>query len=473
MTETLPNQQPEQNDWQETLEFHANAGRLSGAEVSKILGSALVESRSDFDEMFAADTISDHAYQDETRKIDGALAELAHFRVEDDDADARFFESDLHTLATSLKQQQESLPFGTGEHQALANRRESVRYLLDQFEDRIKTPQQEIEKDVKPSEVRNAIRDWTNQTIESHNARVENAVGETITDSPEMQAAQARVKARFAEQAKQPQPTEAANDARQKVAETFERQALIGEVAQAAKGATRIYTDIPKDILLKSNSGDYRPTDGFSVFGDGLSQTDNSHRRAMLEYNGSAEAFIIEPDTATRYKTITKTVETGGRFLKKTEQREEQVPDGEVPTMVINPVTGQKELGVKVAYQFNGGPRKDMASDRTVAQYEGPAYTTESGRPGNRLSVEATLPKSVADKLKQSVARNPEIAREFAKTLVMNNGVTEQVWGRGMSPPYDQIPDGWEMTIVDTQREMRFGDTRHAVVSQQAVKVPR
>lgn len=471
MSETLPNQHPEQNNWQEKLELHANAARLNGVEVSKILGSSLAESRSDFDEMYDAGTISDHAYEDETRKIDGALVELAGLKVEHEDTDARFFESDLRSLAVSLKQEQQSIPFGTAKHLELGNRRASVAYLLDQFDDQIRDPQQEIEKSVKPSELRDAIREWTNQAIESHNARIESTVGETIADSPEMQEAQARIDARFAEQAKQPQPTETVDDARQKVAEAFggtgekEQQALIGEIAQAAKGATRIHTDRPNGVTLKSNSGDYVPRDGFASFGDGLPQENRHGHGTMLEYGGSAEAMLFAPDTTTRYKTVTKTVETGGRFMKKTQQVEEQVPDGEIPTMVVNPATGQQEPGVKVAYQFNGNNRKENGQ---TAFYEGPAYVTESGRGGNQLFVEATLPKSVADKLKQSVADNPEIAREFAKTLVMNNGVTEQVWNKVVRPPYDQVPNGWEMTVADLQLN-QYG--YHDVTARQAVRV--
>ncbi len=472
MSETLPNQHPEQNNWQEKLELHTNAARLNGAEVSKILGSSLAESRTDYDEMYAADTISDSAHEDEVRKIDGAVAELASLKVDSESSQGDCLQ-DVYLLAESLKQEQNSVqPYGA-EHLELGNRRAAVAYLLEQYDDQITAPQREIEKSVKPSEVRDAIKEWTNQTIESHNARVENAAGETIADSPEMQEAQARINARYAEQAKQPQPTETVDDARQKVAEVFgdtgekERQALIGEVAQAAKGATRIHTDRPNGVTLKSNSGDYVPRDGFASFGDGLSQENRHGHGTMLEYGGSAEAMLFAPDTTTRYKTVTKTVETGGRFMKKTQQVEEQVPDGEIPTMVVNPATGQQEPGIKVAYQFNGNSRKENGQ---TAYYEGPAYVTESGRAGNQLFVEATLPKSVADKLKQGVAGNPEIAREFAKTLALNNGITEQVWNRAVRPPYDQVPDGWEMTVADLQLN-QYG--YHDVVARQAVQASR
>ena len=201
MSETLPNQHPEQNNWQEKLELHTNAARLNGAEVSKILGSSLAESRTDYDEMYAADTISDSAHEDEVRKIDGAVAELASLKVDSESSQGDFLQ-DVYLLAESLKQEQNSVqPYGA-EHLELGNRRAAVAYLLEQYDDQITAPQREIEKSVKPSEVRDAIKEWTNQTIESHNARVENAAGETIADSPEMQEAQARINARYAEQAK-------------------------------------------------------------------------------------------------------------------------------------------------------------------------------------------------------------------------------------------------------------------------------
>jgi len=312
-----------------------------------------------------------------------------------------------------------------------------------------------------------------NEMIAEHNQRISEG-SEKIADSPEVREAQERINARFAEQATQPQPTETVDDARQKVAEAFggtgekEQQALIREVAQAAKGATRIYTDIPRDSTVKSKSGDYRPIDGFNSFGDGLPQEHYPHSRQKLLYDGSAEAFLFEPDTTTLYKTVTETVETGGRFIKKTRQVEKQVPDGEIPTMVVNPATGQQEPGVKVAYQFNGNARRE--NGQTV-YYEGPVYITGSGRGGNQLFVEATLPKSVADKLRQGIAGNPELAREFAKILALNNGITIQAWNNGVRPPYDQLPDGWEMTVADLQKDTQIGT--HNVVSRQAVRVAR
>lgn len=307
-----------------------------------------------------------------------------------------------------------------------------------------------------------------NEVIKWHNQEV-SGIG---VDSPEIQEAQARIDDRYAEQKEQPEPTETVDEARQKVAEVFDDSgekrldALIGEVARAAKGATRIHTDIPKGLMLKSTSGDYRPMDGFNSFGDGLPQQSQHHVK-KLAYGGSAEAFIFEPDTATHYRTATKTVEAGGRFWKKTEQVEEQIPDGEIPIMVTNPTTGEQEPSVKVAYQFNGNNRNENGQP---VSYEGPQYVTVGGRGGNVLYVETTLPRSVAEKLKQEVVLNPNAAREFAKTLLLNNGITEQAWNNNVRPPFDKVPSDWAMSIVDLQKDTRFRDVRHKVVSRQVIE---
>ena len=101
MSETLPNQQESQN-WQEKLELHKNAAQLNASEIKSVLGSTLVQNRADFAEMFEADTITDSQYEDNTRKIDGALRELASLQVLGEGSQADF-NQDLQLLALSLK----------------------------------------------------------------------------------------------------------------------------------------------------------------------------------------------------------------------------------------------------------------------------------------------------------------------------------------------------------------------------------
>lgn len=471
MNDTLLNPQDEPQFWQEKIELRQNAARLNGAEIVKLLGSSLAESRSDFDEMYAAETISDYSYEDETRKIDSALAELADLQISSKDTEVDF-RSELATRAATLKQEQESLPFGTASNQELANRRAAVAYLSAQYEDQIRIPQQVIENGVMPSEFRTAIRDWMNQTIETHNSRLQGKESKAIADSPEMHEAQERINSRYAEQLSQNQQAETVDDARKKVAEALgataevEKHKLLGEVLRAAKGATRIYTDIPRAVFLKSKEGDHQPIDGFNSFGDGLSQNSPQFRNEMLTDQAHSEAFLVEADTTTRYKTVLETVVTGTRFKKKTEQVERNIPDGEAPVMVINPNTGLQEIGVKVSYQFNG-------SRVNGEIYVGPAYKTESGRGSNMLFVESTLPKSIADKFQMEVLHSPVLAREFAKMLSINNGITNEVWDRVLQPPYDELPDGWELAVTNLQKDTQFGDMRHKVTSRQVVKVIR
>jgi hypothetical protein len=478
MSETLPNQQESQN-WHEKLELHKNAAQLNASEIKSVLGSSLVQNRADFGEMFEADTITDSQYEDNIHKIDGALGELAGLQVlgEGSQADCN---QDLQLLALSLKQEQEKLPFGNAEFLELADRRASVKYLIDQFDVEIKMPQEELEKDTKPSERREAIKNWTNQTIEAHNNRVDGDKTESIADSPEIREAQERINARFAEQAKQPQPTETVDDARQKVAEAFgdrgekERQALIGEVVRAAKGSARIHTSVTKETKLRFRGReDIAYNDGFSDFGEGLDWGTHNWRENGTFLNDTSEAFIFELATTTRKKTVTETIETGGRFRKKTEQVQKEVADGEVPTMIVNPATGQQEPGVNVRYQFDGNTSNKAWGSRSLEKNDLPKYEApDNNRGGNQLFIEVVLPKSVADTLQQAALRSPDVARQFAQSMVTENGATEATV---KMPPYTELPTDWTMTVATLQKDT-FSDrgrthTLRNIANRQDVKV--
>ncbi len=470
MSETLPSQQNEPQAWKQELPPHREGnGTLNPEEALALIGSFTESSLERHKDDNEAGELTDQQFSVKQRVHAAALEQLGTLEVDENTNALNAIADRREELETILK----TPHGGTRSSAETINLRialDGVKLLnemLMSVEDNI-----DLFAQTAPDGNRFNPRNRAaaiNELIKQHNKEVSSS-SESIADTPEMREAQERINARYAGRAEQPQST--VDDARRKVAEAFgdtgekERQALIGEVARAAKGATRIYTDIPKDLILKSNSGDYRPIDGFNSFGDGLPQN-SRHVGEKLEYGGSAEAFLFEPDTTTRYKTVTEVIEVGGRFKKKTQQIEKQVPDGEVPTMVTNPATGQQESGVKVAYQFNGNNRRDGA--QTVF-YEGPVYATESGRGGNQLWVEVTLPKSVADKLKQETVNNPEIAREFAKTLAFNNGVTEQAWNSGVRPPFDEVPNDWTMAVVDLQKDTQFGDIRHNVVNHQAVK---
>lgn len=459
MSEPLPPNQNDHQAWRRELEPHyESSGTLKNDEILALMGSWVEEGFESVTELHESGAMSDIEYSVQKRINEAALSELAILDIEGQNV--------YSAVAERQKVLEEQLDEKGANRLMVRAKLDGLRMLENTYKN--------IEDHVGPiSRDRRVRAAAINGLIDNHNAWV-SRTKEVGADTPEVLEAQERIDSRYAEQEERSQPTVTVDDARQEVAESFgdtgedERQALINEVIQAAKGATRIHTDIPKGLMLKSSSGDYLPVDGFNSFGDGLPQS-NRHHAEKLEYAGSAEAFLFEPDTTTRYKTVTKNTETGGRFVKKTKQVAQQIPDGEIQTMVVNPATGQQEPGIKVAYQFNGSSRRGNGQ---TAFYEGLAYMTESNRSGNQLFVEATLPKSVADKLRQGVVDNPVLARVFAKTLALNNGITEQAWRNGVRPPYDQTPKDWEMTIADLQRNTQFGDVQHNVVSQRVVQVP-
>lgn len=245
-----------------------------------------------------------------------------------------------------------------------------------------------------------------------------------------------------------------------------ESLALIGEVLRAAKWSARILTSVTPGANLLFNNGNADVKYGGGVeFGDGVSwgELRLGERGAFLDANDSPEALIFEPAMTTQYETVVKTVEAGGLFRKKTKQVEERVQAGEIPVMVENPETGQQEPGVTVRYQFNGN---GYNYDYEAKQSKGyPPYTSpDSSRSGNYLFMEVTLPKTVASKLRQAAFRDPNTIRQFAGSLLAENGATE---ASVKTPPYAELPSDWTMTIAD----MRTKDGKtHQITSRQTVK---
>lgn len=348
------------------------------------------------------------------------------------------FVLELEVRDERLKEQAKALKFGTEEQMKLAQRREAINYLLDQYRALIKSPQDDIKSSVRlVSERQKAGQDWANRMRQSHNDRLQAMEdARNILDNSETSRETAP---HF-------------NDILEK-----EKQALFMEIISAAKGRTRIHTDIPSRDALNYAGESYEPRSGFGSFGDGVDQ-ENSFYSEKLQDRDSAEAFLLEEDMRIVYKTITEIIKTKGLFRSKTEPVERQVPQGEEPNMIINSATGKQEPAVKVAYQF------DSNSD---PNYKGPKYSTQSGRPGNMLFVEATLPKSIAEKLRQEILRDPEVARKFAKTLALNNGIKGESWNRVVCPPYDQLPRDWNLVVADLQKDRGM----HVVLSKQSIKV--
>lgn len=479
MSETLPTQQNEPQAWKRELPLHhERAGTLKPEETLALIGSFTESSLEACKEKNQTGEMSDYDFGLEQRTHAAALEQLSTLKI-DGDIDA------LNAIVGRQKELEVALDdIGgdvrrTTEERKLRGQLAGTKLLNSIYLNVVDNLDSlaEANGDGNKRNFRNRVA-AINQMIEQHNEQVSRG-SENIADSPEAREAQERMKAHYAEQANQPQPTESVDNARQKVAEAFsgtgekERQALIGEVLRAAKGSARIHTSVTQRAKLQfKDREDTAYNDGFSDFGDGLNWGEFHWREGgtFLEVKDSPEALIFESDTATRYKSVTKTVETGGRFRKKTEQIEEQVPDGEVPVMILNPATGQQEPGVKVRYQFDSNGH-DYNYDHALESKGRPQYNApDNNRGGNQLFIEVTLPKTVADNLKQIALHDPSTARQFAQSLLAENGATQATV---KMPPYAEMPADWTMAITDMHKDSQFGDVRHTVVSQQAVRVVR
>lgn len=240
-----------------------------------------------------------------------------------------------------------------------------------------------------------------------------------------------------------------------------QREMLFMEVLSAAKGQTRIHTDIPSRDSLHYSEGMSEPRSGFGSFGDGVRQEDGNFYSNKLEDKTSVEAFLLEEDMRVIYETITEVIKKKGLFRSKDETIEKQVPKGKEPNMITNPVTGEQEPAVKVAYQFN-------SNSLIYFDVKGPVYRTTGGRSGNMLFVEVTLPKSIAENLRHEILRDPKVARRFAKDLAFKSGITDESWDNVVCPPYDQLPSGWNLAVTDLRAEK---NSMHVVISKQNIDV--
>ncbi len=266
----------------------------------------------------------------------------------------------------------------------------------------------------------------------------------------------------------QPTPVGKTNNRTEEVTKTTEKareQALLSEVLRAAKGSARIETSVTTRSPLTFKDGDaVAPADGCSLFGDGV-ERGKFPSREHSEYiaaDDSPEAVIFEPATETGYATKTETVKSG-LFGKAT--REKQVPTGEVPIMVTNPLTGLQEAGYKFRYQFNGNSGYDY--DSQTSRTKGyPPYRSaeENGRKGNYLFVEVTLPESTAHELKKAILHNPTLARQYVQAILAGHGAID---GTVRMPPYDALPSGWTMAVADMHKQ----DKTHHVVARYDVTV--
>ena len=223
-----------------------------------------------------------------------------------------------------------------------------------------------------------------------------------------------------------------------------EVQSTLSELLAASKDRTHIHTDVPS-VALRHGSETRKPAgSGFQTFGD-APRSEYRGSDQLLSVRDAPEAIIFEPNMTTKYRTEKKIDRAAGMF-KKEISHEAQVVDSVRPTLVINGKTGQQEPSVRIAYQFN--------SQADGYTNEMPRYDTGGGRPGNILTVETIVPQSVAVNFKRLLADNPMLARQFSEQIIKHNGVSEDVWNASrapMRPPYDRLPSGWQLALVDKE----------------------
>lgn len=475
MSETLPSQPNETQTWKRELPLHRErAGTLNPEEALALIGSFTQSSLEGIKQDNETGELSDYDFKMQQETHAAALEQLGTLEV-DENTDAlnaivdrqRELEAALDSIGGDRRRHAEEFKL----REQLAGVK-LLNKMLMSVEDNIDLGAQTAPDGNRFSQRNRATA--INELIKQHNKEVSPS-SESIADSPEIRESQERINARYTEQAKQSQPTKTVDDTRQKVAEAFgdtsekERQALIGEVLRAAKGSARIKTSVTKRGKLSYKNrqeGDISEIDGFSNFGDGLDWGDSQWANKGEFLEDTPEAFTFEPATTALKKTVTETIETGGLFRKKTQQVQKEVADGEVPTMIVNPATGQQELGITVRYQFDSGSNNYAWKSRELEKNDLPEYTTPDtyGRRGNILKVEVVLPKSVADALKQEALRNPDIARQFAQSIVTENGGTEATV---KMPPYTELPTDWTIKIAELQKNTYS----RSITSQRDVKV--
>lgn len=241
---------------------------------------------------------------------------------------------------------------------------------------------------------------------------------------------------------------------------------LLDDIARLSKNHTQLHTDV---------------NDGFKDIGDGSRQwTKQAHlpedfREVFKREHKAADwreelnevamfSDVIEQDT----REVTHQQEEKGRFGRKHVSEyttTEAIPDSDHPKMIRNETTGQDEPTVRFRYSFN---MRSAHANRAASNGELPKYQEFGGhRSGQLIDASIDLPKSIADSLQEKVRQNPRAARQLAEKLFLNNNdgaITEQAWRQGKSgvdhpirPPYEQLPEDWNMAIVTSQETEHYG----------------
>lgn len=199
----------------------------------------------------------------------------------------------------------------------------------------------------------------------------------------------------------------------------LDRRNELDRLVSAAEGSVVVHTDTAGSVAVRYGTERSPGRSGVKTFGDG------AHRGSRPELG---RHFTHEPATH-------------GGFHDPQGQ-----PVHPIEAVTFEPV-GDPAGAVRFGYAYN----HRMAG----RDLELPAYTGSSD--GNLLVVHAVLPKSTAEALGRTIARDPQFARDLAERLVVERGgLPKDIWEHGKppyihrtKPPYEQLPEGHRIHRFD------------------------
>lgn len=390
MTEHL-NSSTDYKEWQRPLLPHSErAASVSADETISIVGTWTEE------KIQGALDMDEHAEDSVSVKIMRSALELLP-ELDTEDGLTNALADKRAELEAELKESRGNVFVSTALRLKLAGLKH-IQGEADGVEENIRLAAQGSESPI------TAKAAYINEIITEHNEWLGRR-SESVDDSPEARQAQSNVDAKYGKMTVSDENAEGVlSDARSDVAkaleESFESESnlIVDKVAQASKGITKIYTDIPRDVELESTDGKHRPIDGFNSFGDGLAPNGDQYRNNRLRDTHAVEAVVFKPT----------------------------------------------DEGVRVSYQFDSNSTQ-YSLDASAGKV--PLYTTQNGRGGNMLYVETVLSASLAEQFAQAVQSDPNAARAFAEKLVIQNGVSKELWDDVVSPPYGRLPSDWKQAI--------------------------
>jgi hypothetical protein len=201
----------------------------------------------------------------------------------------------------------------------------------------------------------------------------------------------------------------------------IDRNSLLDRISIAAQGTVLIETRLP---------------DGFQVFGDGAQPGRLYEMPEFLKRPDAGVDFVSgdgsDPGDNAEFVFFEQATRSGQQTPGRASERQ--------PVVMENRSTGQTELAFDVYYVFNSffASRDNLWRDQL-------------GRSGQILIVRARLPESLARKIFYEVDQQPEVARDVAEHLLLNNGGfrTREEWEQsGSRPPYGQLSPDHRISIV-------------------------